>query len=115
MANAKMGPRGGTLGDVMLGRGADQFPNTVQPPQATNCNALVLATLGKLSATSGLIEELESVISSVTGEGQKASSSSDLPVAGSVMEALRMCVGQSDYVEGRLRFLINHLRETLGV
>lgn len=114
MTNAKMGPRGGTLGDVMLGRGADQFPNTVQP-QAMNCSALVLATLGKLNATSGLIEELESVISSVTGEGQKASSSSDLPVAGSVMEALRMCVGQSDYVEGRLRFLINHLRETLGV
>lgn len=114
MANAKMAQRGGALGDVMLGRGADQFPNTVQP-QATNCSALVLATLGKLNATSGLIEELESVISSVTGEGQKASSSSDLPVAGSVMEALRMCAGRSDYVEGRLRFLINHLRETLGV
>ena len=117
MANANRSTQrlsGGTLGDVMTGRASD-FPNTALAPAPASCSVLVHSTLTHLVGIGNLVDELEAVISQITGDVNKMSSDPEEPMPGPVIGVLRLCAGRSGHAEERLRYLINNLRETLGV
>lgn len=117
MANANRSAQrlsGGTLGDVMMGR-ANDFPNTALAPSPASCSVLAHSTLTHLTGIGNLVDELEAVIPQITGDANKMASDPEEPMPGSIIGVLRLCAGRSGHAEDRLRFLINHLRETLGV